>query len=357
MWVTNYRNYSGTASNLKKRYHNIKHPLFLLVLSNTEIATVPGISGAGSIGRIQHTPAADAEIVSHGRLKTIEVMSDAPSGAVTPAVLTRAALNLSRCAHLLVNSGLQIVPGVPYYDLRTQHGYDIRIKPGVPDAGMIRIASRKLAARCDCDLAVIGETIPGGTTTALCVLHALGYGTHVSSSFSANPVALKEEIVGKAMKSASIDVGSLRKDPMRAITLFGDPMMPCVIGLVEGFVSLGKDVILAGGTQMGAVAAVLKELNVHGGIAIVTTKYVFDDASARFGNLIDSLRIDAFSAYPNFSRSAVRALQYYERGEVKEGVGAGGAMALACLSGYSQAAYRREVEAVVKQLQQVSIRK
>lgn len=351
MWVTNYRSYSGAASNLRKRYSNVKRPLFLLVLSNTEVATVPGISGAGSIGRyIQHTPAADAEIVSHGRLKTIGVMSDAPSGAVTPAVLTRAALNLSRCAHLLINSGLQIVPGVPYYDLRAEHGCDIRIKPGVPDAAAIRITSRKLAAHCDCDLAVIGESIPGGTTTALCVLYALGYGAHVSSSLSSNPIALKEEVASKAMKRASIDVGGLRKDPMRAITLFGDPMMPCVVGLVEGFVSLGKNVILAGGTQMGAVAAVLKELNVHEGVAIATTKYVFNDASARFGELIDSLQIDAFSAHPNFSRSIVRALQYYERGEVKEGVGAGGAMALACLSGYSQAVYRREVESVVKQL-------
>jgi NaMN:DMB phosphoribosyltransferase len=172
----------------------------------------------------------------------------------------------------------------------------------------------------------------------------------VSSSFSTNPIALKEEVASKAMKRTSIDPGSLRKDPMRAITLFGDPMMPCVIGLAEGFLSSGKDVILAGGTQMGAVAAALKELDVHEDIAIATTKYVFDDTSARFGELIDSLEIAAFSAYPNFSRSAVRALQYYERGEVKEGVGAGGAMALACLSGYSQAVYRREVESVVKQL-------
>jgi uncharacterized protein (TIGR00303 family) len=351
MWVTNFRNYSGTTSNLRKRYRDIKRPLFLLVLSNTDIATIPGISAAGSSWRyIQHTPAADAEIVSHGKLKTIGVMSNALSGAVTPAILTRAALNLSRCAHLLVNSGLQILPGVPYYDLRAEQGYDIRIRPGVPDALTIRIASRKLAANCDCDLAVIGETVPGGTTTALCVLQALGYAAHVSSSFSVNPVTLKEEVANKAMQRASINSGSLRKDPMRAISLFGDPMMPCVIGLAEGFVSLGKEVILAGGTQMGAIAAVLNELNVHEGIAIATTKYVFDDASARFGELIDSLEIDAFSAYPNFSRSAVRALRYYERGEVKEGVGAGGAMALACLSGYSQAAYRREVECAVKQL-------
>jgi len=323
----------------------------LLVLSNSEIATITGISGAGSFEQyIQYTPAADAEIVSHGKLKTIGVMSDAPSGAATPAVLTRAGLNLSQCAHFLINSGLQIVPGVPYYDLRAKQGYDIRLRPGVPDAPTIRDASRRLARYCNCDLAVIGETIPGGTTTALCVLRALGYTANVSSSFAANPIALKEEVVRKAMRCASISPGSLRHDPMRAIKLFGDPMMPCVVGLTEGFLNSGKEVVLAGGTQMGAIAAVLKELEFSDNLVLATTKYIFDDTSARFVELIEELEIDAFSAYPDFSKSSIGALQKYEIGEVKEGVGAGGAMALAYISGYDQKAYRQEVETVIKQL-------
>ncbi|MGZ4929297.1 MAG: nicotinate mononucleotide-dependent phosphoribosyltransferase CobT [Halobacteriota archaeon] len=351
MWVTNCRNYSGESSNIRKRFGSTERPLFLLVLSNSEIATVTGISGAGSSQKyVQYTPAADAEIVSYGKLKTIRVMSDAPSGTATPAVLTRAGLNLSQSAHFLINSGLQIIPGVPYYDLRAKHGYDIRFRPGVPDASTIRDASRKLAGCCECDLAVIGESIPGGTTTALCVLRALGYSGNVSSSFAANPTALKEKVVRKAMQAASIRPGSLQGDPMRAIKLFGDPMMPCVVGLTEGFINSGKDVVLAGGTQMGTVAAVLKELNLSDDLVLATTKYVFDDTSARFVELIEALEIDAFSAYPNFSKSSISALQKYEQGEVKEGVGAGGAMALTCIAGFGQDAYRREVEAVIKQL-------
>jgi len=349
MWVTNCRNYSGESSNIRKRFGNSEHPLFLLVLSNSEIANVNGISGAGSSQRyIQYTPAADAEIVSHGKLKTVRVMSDAASGAATPAVLTRAGLNLSQSTHLLINSGLQIVPGVPFYDLRAKYGDDIRFRPGVPDAYTIRDASRKLAGCCDCDLAVIGETIPGGTTTALCVLRALGYNVNVSSSFAANPSALKEKVVRKAMQGASINPGSLQHDPMQAIKLFGDPMMPCVVGLTEGFINRGKDVVLAGGTQMGAVAAILKELNSSDDLVLATTKYVFDDTSARFVELIEELEIDAYSAYPDFSKSSISALQKYEQGEVKEGVGAGGAMALTCIAGFSQDAYRREVETVVQ---------
>ena len=43
------------------------------------------------------------------------------------------------------------------------------------------------------DLLVLGESVPGGTTTALCVLRSLGYEVGVSSSYSSNPSTLKEE--------------------------------------------------------------------------------------------------------------------------------------------------------------------
>jgi NaMN:DMB phosphoribosyltransferase len=137
---------------------------------------------------------------------------------------------------------------------------------------------------------------------------------------------------------------------MRAIHLFGDPMMPCAVGLTEGFLRIGKEVILAGGTQMGAVGAALRALNVATDPVLATTKYVFDDQSARFIELVKELNMDAFRADPGFAKSSFEALQKYEQGEVKEGVGAGGAMALACIRGCDQDAYRREAEAVIKRL-------
>ena len=351
MWVTNYFNSSRKPLEVWDRYRSVERPLFILILSNSDVATVPGISGAGkSTEYVQYTPAADAEIVSTGKLKTIEVMPDAPSGAVTPAVLARAGLNLSQAAHLLINSGLKTVPNVPYYDLRTKPGCDIRYATAVSDANAIRKASTKFASCCDCDLAVIGETIPGGTTTALCVLRALGFTASVSSSFATNPLELKEQVVKDAMHRASVGPGDLQDDPMRAIELFGDPMMPCAIGLAESFLHSGKQVVLAGGTQMGAVGAALRALNVSTELTLATTRYVFDDKSARFMELIKALEIDAFGADPAFSLSSLKALQKYEQGQVKEGVGAGGAMMLACMRGYDEDAYRREVEAVIKRL-------
>lgn len=350
-WVTNPYNKSGKSPDIVERYAHVQNPLFIVILSNSRIATIPGLSGAGSAPElVQHTPAADAEIVSRGKLQTMKVMSDAPSGAVTPAVLTRAGLELSQSEHVLINAGLEITPGVPYYDLKVESGKDMRYERAVKNPAAIVKASSKLAKRLHCDLAIIGETIPGGTTTALCVLRALGYHSYVSSSFSQNPLALKQHIMQEAMSAASIESGTLKDDPLTAIELFGDPMMPCALGLAQGFSSSGTEVMLAGGTQMGAVIAVLRALDGATDVVLSTTKYIFDDRSAHFFELIKALEVDAFSANPDFSRSSLRALRKYESGEVKEGVGAGGAMALACMHGYGQNDFRKRAEAVIDRL-------
>ncbi len=101
---------------------------------------------------------------------------------------------------------------------------------------------------------------------------------------------------------------------------------------------------------MGAVVAILRALDGAANVVLSTTKYVFDDRSAHFMELVKALEIDTFSAYPDFSSSSIDALKKYESGEVKEGVGAGGAMALACIRGYSQNDFRVQTEAVIDQL-------
>jgi uncharacterized protein (TIGR00303 family) len=348
MWVRSYHNQSRKSSNIEERYSNFERPLFVLILSNTEVADVPGISGAGSSqARLQFTPAADAEIITCGALKTIEILPDSPSGAATPAVLSRAALNLTKIPCLLINSGLKVTPGVPYYDMRAENGRDIQTGLAVKDSQHIYTSSKKLAKFLDCSLAIIGESIPGGTTTALAVLRALGYGSSVSSSFSKNPIELKEQVVKNALTRSPITSNRLKRDPIKAVELFGDPMMPCAVGLVEGLTRAGKSVMLAGGTQMGAVIAILRALNVPGDITLGTTKYIFEDTSASFINLVKKLQVDAFGAYPDFRRSKFHQLKAYELGEVKEGVGAGGAMAAAAMKGFSQEEFRNEAERVL----------
>ena len=65
------------------------------------------------------------------------------------------------------------------------------------------------------DYLVIGESIPGGTTTALGVLSALGVKAEgkVSSTLPENPHSLKAETVKAGLKAAGESFGSLAKDP------------------------------------------------------------------------------------------------------------------------------------------------
>jgi len=103
-----------------------------------------------------------------------------------------------------------------------------------------RIVGRSLASLTDC--LIIGESIPGGTTTALAVLRAFGYDAKVSSSIPNNPVELKNEIVESAMKRINSD------HPYSIVAKVGDPMIPFVAGMLSSASGVSK-VMLAGGVN------------------------------------------------------------------------------------------------------------
>ena len=54
------------------------------------------------------------------------------------------------------------------------------------------------------DCLVIGESIPGGTTTALAVLRGFGLECNVSSSMQNNPLDLKNKIVSDALNGKNL---------------------------------------------------------------------------------------------------------------------------------------------------------
>ena len=333
--------------------HVPEKPLFLLILSNTATAYIPKISAAGKSPEFtDYTPAGDAEIVKTGNIISVPVLPITPPyNTPTPAIITRAALKLTGVPHMFVNAGLKVVPEISFVDLMAKPGCDIRENVAVYDAEGIFERAQKLGRdiRDQTDHLVIGESIPGGTTTAMGVLNALGYDGNVSSSSCSNPLALKNKIVKEGMDASGVEFGSLRNDPLHAITCLGDPMMAAVAGIVSG--TDGIDVVLAGGTQMAAVFAVIKHLGINtDNISIATTKYVVDDASANFGELVDELGIPVYAADPGFGASHLPGLQRYEAGDVKEGVGAGGAMYLAQMHGVSQEELRHEVEKICGEL-------
>ncbi|MGC9514246.1 nicotinate mononucleotide-dependent phosphoribosyltransferase CobT [Methanocrinis sp.] len=314
-----------------------ERPLFLCVLSNTDTGKIPGLSAAGASPDLtDYTPSADAELVELHKIVTIPEVPESPEGATTPAVVTKAALSLSGVPSLFVTSGLRRKPAVPYVDMNGSAGSDIRLATAIPDVADIMdratMLGRKLAAFSDCIF--IGESIAGGTTTAMAVMQALGYDGRVSSSLLDHPLAKKQEIVDAALDRCGASFGSMRSDPLRALMEVGDPMIPAVLGMLKGL--SGTKTVLAGGTQMAAVLCAADALGLGGDVSIATTRYIVEDRNASFVETVEGLGRRWYMADPGLERSKIPALSCYARGSAKEGVGAGGAVLAASLSGVTQ---------------------
>ncbi|MCS3924504.1 nicotinate mononucleotide-dependent phosphoribosyltransferase CobT [Methanosalsum natronophilum] len=338
---------------IPKCKHQAKTPIFLCVLSNTETAHIPNLSGAGeSPDMTDYTPAGDAELVERGKVTSFDIVPMTPPyGTPTPAVITRVALKLSQVPYIFINSGLKVVPDVDMVDMKSPFGKDIREKIAVDDPKEIFERGVKIGEKLstESDLITIGESIPGGTTTARGVLCALGYDGNVSSSCGTNPLDLKNKVVKEGMKISGVSFGSLQSSPFDAIKYLGDPMIPCVAGIAAG--AKDTEIVLAGGTQMAAVAAVLKHLGeLKDTMSIVTTKFIVNDNSAGFQKLIEEIGIPMYYADPGFSRSRHLGLQRYEDGYVKEGVGAGGALYLAAMRNIPQEQILKGIEELCLEL-------
>ena len=126
----------------------------------------------------------------------------------------------------------------------------------------------------------------------------------------------------------------------------GDPMQALAAGLVGAAAASGAPVLLAGGSQMAAVLALalaLAPAAVRPALAqrlvVATTAWVAEESGSDLALLLE--RIGAlWQVRPRLAVAALRfhgctspALRDYERGYVKEGVGAGGLALLWQLAG------------------------
>jgi uncharacterized protein (TIGR00303 family) len=314
-----------------------KDPLYVLVLGNTETGKIPGVSAAGAVPEItDFTPAADAELLFYGRCKCINGVPVTPDGIPTPALITMSALQLIRAPTFVVEGGLRVKPKVPYFSLGGEPGGDIRKGEAVKNAAEVMeegvILGRNLAALAE--YLVVGESIAGGTTTALGVLTAMGVNGMVSSSMPSNPLKLKKDIVADGMKRVGASFGSFKDDPISAVEALGDPMMPAFAGVVMGAAEK-VPVLMAGGTQMTAILAIVAA---SGGrldnIAIGTTRWIVEDESSDIAGTVEQVaRVPVIYTKLSFAGSKYLGLRVYEEGMVKEGVGAGGMAISASLKG------------------------
>jgi uncharacterized protein (TIGR00303 family) len=314
-------------------------PLFCSILANTMLSVVPGISGAGPTPeKTLLTPVLDAELIAYGTITSMPVRPNTPTGCPTTASITRAIMELTGLSPLFINGGLVHTPTVPCLDAYVSPGDDPRFGDAVPAAGELFKKGRSIGQFLGSvsDLLVLGECVPGGTTTSLCVLRGLGYDAFVSSSYRENPVQMKEEVWRIA--EGRIREGNISA-PLDIVRCCGDPMMAIAAGIAATY---NGTLILAGGTQMLSVAAILKALDLPAP-RVATTCYVRYDPSANFAEVAGMIGVAVSYVDPGFGELGHSGLARYCIGEVKEGMGAGGAMLLAWLMGYSPEEIRKKI--------------
>ncbi|QLH02372.1 TIGR00303 family protein [Nitrosopumilus cobalaminigenes] len=300
--------------------------LFSFVISYTETCEIPGITFAGADkDSIQYTPPADAEYLHYGYCKSIDKIPMTPDGKPTPGLLTKTALESASISHLTINAGSKISPQLPFMDTGMTFGKNISTEDAMTDSQVShavdygRIVGRSMASLTDC--LIIGESIPGGTTTALAVLKALGFDAKVSSSIPNNPIELKNQIVNSALERIDSE------HPYSIVAKVGDPMIPFVAGMLSSASSV-SNVMLAGGTQMAAVLAFASKIGFNEeNTSIGTTSYITDDKTANFTSLVKEIAdIPAISVNPGLKNSQYPGLKAFSEGFAKEGVGAGGSI-------------------------------
>ena len=336
-----------------------KNPVFVCVISYTATSEISGLTAAGANAElVKYTSPADAEFLYRGRCSCIDVIPATPDGKPTPAVITRTALQLATIPLLVVDAGAKVKPSIPYVSFGVEPGRNI-LNENAMDISSVKRAfehgellGKQLAIMSD--LTVLGESIPGGTTTALAVLRALGIDARfkVSSSMSENPHNLKNKVVDSAIERVTADGIGRINSPFEAISTFGDPMMPSVAGIASGVLSASGKVMLAGGTQMSAVLAILKLLDRSlNGLYIGTTTYVTKDPSSDLSGLVRTIseRVPILSCDLHLGESSKPGLRAFAKGFVKEGVGAGGASIVAITKSRGKITGKKLMNAIEKE--------
>jgi len=314
---------------------------FILIISGTETIRHPGISAAGaSHEMLKYTAALDAEFVYHGELKTLPKLPVSPSGVVSPALISKACLNLLGFKITIIDAGSHIKPQCSYISLREKPGADIVSGQAMPlnEAQELFERSKALIENFDsADELIIAECVVGGTTTAYFTLRSFGYDCQglISSSIPSGNHDLKEEIIPQALTNAKFDDNPLSHA--------GDPMQIVAAALSIAAAEKNIPVTLAGGTQMIAVKALVDRFAEARDITISPSPWVVSDKSGSFTNLLERVspvtQVQVSTEiYSEALDSEVKKLsklscaeelaledviREYDKGHVKEGVGMG----------------------------------
>ncbi|OAB60244.1 hypothetical protein AY599_22785 [Leptolyngbya valderiana BDU 20041] len=351
-------------------------PAFACVFGFTETGLLPDISAAGKTPEDRRkTALADAEYLLDGGEKIDPRFPLPPLAAgASPAVISRAVVRGLQMPTYLFDSGLP--EPLPVSTNPSQNGRSLDLGGCVArclttgnalDRSAIEHLFEEGLKWGDrlsnvADYLVIGECVVGGTTTALSVLLGLGFDADglVNSSYPHCNHALKRAVVREGLRRwRERTAGDERRDSaFSAVAAVGDPMQIVVAGMAIA-ASRRCGVLLAGGTQMLAVYALARGLVRETGMAwcgdrvvVGTTRWVAEDPTGSTVELAQLVGDVPLLATPlNLSASAYPQLQAYERGFVKEGVGAGGCAIAASLAGWPHDRLVRDIDATFARLE------
>ena len=353
-FVTKWKECQNFVNKVKGR-----KPLFVLVLGATHTALIPGISAAGqNIEQLKLTPAKDADFLLFKKEEFKEQIPVSPKGIPSPVILSKALIDLLDLEINVIDAGTFVKPQGKHISLNMGPGKCITSGNAL---GPIRTdflfqKGEKLAGNLShYPYIVLGECVPGGTTIALSVLCALGINAFdlVSSSFPEGNNLWKNQTVKDALLANGELFTFIKKNPMKAIEFFGDPMQAFVCGFVKGAQKANLPIMLAGGSQMLAIYYLAKRILEHDphDTVVATTSWITNDKNAKTKKLAELCSVPLISSNINFKESKQSGLYAYEEGHIKEGVGAGGLMVVADLyKNVLQEDIVKEIEKVYSQI-------
>jgi hypothetical protein len=163
-------------------------------------------------------------------------------------VVTRAVRERLGFDATVIDAGLREPTAAETLDVGASPGGDVRNPEPVPEAGAIFDRAREIGADATADRLLLAETIPGGTTTAMGVLSALGERAAVSSSLADNPLERKRAVVEEGLAASDVVPGDLAGSPLEAIRRMGDPVLAALAGVVMAVYAASVAAILVPGT-------------------------------------------------------------------------------------------------------------
>lgn len=332
-----------------------QQPAFACCFGFTASALVPGISAAGATPTARrYTALADAEVLLRGYSSRLPT---SPDGYPSPVVISRAIQQGLALPTYLFDCGLPTsLPGMIRVGQETANCLSTGQALPLPTVKQLFLEGwnwgEKLSSHHP--WIVVGECVAAGTSTALALLLGLGYA-------ATNMVNSSHPVCNHAQKLALAQQGlshlSPTSHPLEVIAAVGDPMQPFVAGLAMRS-SQSCPVLLAGGTQMLAVSALMQQLahveqqSWHPEqIVIGTTRWVAEDPSGNTVALAQLVGSPLLATCLSFQSSRFPQLRAYEQGYVKEGVGAGGlAIASDLYATWNQSTLLQAIEQTYEQL-------